>query len=192
MRSELSALIDDELAADVSERVVHALNRDAALRRDWETYHLIGDTLRRTPTLSAGFTARLMARLASEAAVLAPVSTPPKKNDAARFAVALAASIMGIGVVGWVALSFNAPAQVASVARPAPERLAAVPQAEPERVVVAPQQAPAKSTPSPVRPGPDALAEYLLAHQAHSPSGGIQGVAPYVRTVSDIRQDVRR
>jgi hypothetical protein len=33
-------------------------------------------------------------------------------------------------------------------------------------------------------PSGDQMNEYLLAHQGVSPSSGLQGVAPYIRTIS--------
>jgi hypothetical protein len=84
----------------------------------------------------------------------------------------LAAAVMGMAAVGWVALSLNSPLP--------PTELAAKPR--PSSGLAAPV---AERSPS------SALKEYLVAHQAHSPSGGIQGVAPYVRSVSEIRQGGR-
>jgi sigma-E factor negative regulatory protein RseA len=88
-----------------------------------------------------------------------------------RFALPLAAAVMGMAAVGWVALSLNAPQPLELAAKPRPSNQQVVPVAE--------------QSPS------GALKEYLVAHQAHSPSGGIQGVAPYVRSVSEIRQGGR-
>jgi sigma-E factor negative regulatory protein RseA len=88
-----------------------------------------------------------------------------------RFALPLAAAVMGMAAVGWVALSLNAPQ---------PLELAAKPRQTNEQAVPVAEQSPS-----------GALKEYLVAHQAHSPSGGIQGVAPYVRSVSEIRQGGR-
>jgi hypothetical protein len=47
MKESLSALIDDQLVpeAELGVLVAHVAG-DAALRRAWDTYHLIGDALR--------------------------------------------------------------------------------------------------------------------------------------------------
>ena len=37
-------------------------------------------------------------------------------------------------------------------------------------------------------PSGDQMNEYLLAHQGVSPSSGLQGVAPYIRTISATTQ----
>lgn len=171
MKSEISALLDGELAPDAAERVINTLRQQADLRREWETYHLIGDALRRSPALSPHFSDRVMACLAREPTVLAP---PRAKSGVLRFALPLAASVMGVGTVAWVALSFNAP--------------------QPVRVAAAlPTSQQAAQTPAPklaaAQVSREALKGYLVAHEAHSPGGRIQGVAPYVRTVSEMRQD---
>jgi len=66
-REHISALGDDALPSDDLELAGLAL-RTADGAAAWEVYHLIGDTLRtlETPSLSAGFSARLAARLALE------------------------------------------------------------------------------------------------------------------------------
>ncbi|MGH8704696.1 MAG: hypothetical protein ACREUO_04660, partial [Burkholderiales bacterium] len=94
-------------------------------------------------------------------------------------ALSAAASVAAVALVGWLAF---APQQGAG---PAP-RLAQSPQP-----VVQIQQPVAKA-PQPVVPAkvaaqvlpPDAANDYLLAHQGYSPRVSLQGMAPYVRTVS--------
>ena len=111
-----------------------------------------------------------MARLEAEPVQLVP--SAQKNRPPLRFALPLAAAVMGMAAVGWVALSMDAPttAELASISRQAKVM-----------EVAATDKAPS-----------GALKEYLVAHQAHSSGGGIQGVASYVRTVSDIRQGNRR
>lgn len=169
MKSEISALLDDELEQSEAGRAIDALRRDRDLQKDWNVYHLIGDTLRRAPVYSPDLSEKVMARLAKAPILLVP-SVQPKRTPL-RFALPLAAAVMGMAAVAWVALNLNAPQPVEFAARPRP--------ANPQAVPVA------KRSPSGV------LKEYLVAHQAHSPSGGIQGVAPSVRTVSEIRQGSR-
>ncbi len=174
MKAEISALLDDELDAYSVNRSLDALRRDSALRETWQTYHLIGDALRRSPEISTDFSAKLLARLTQEPVVLAPGAMAPPKKNRMRYAFPLAASVMGVAAVGWVAQSLNNPQSMQlTVARPAS------------------QHAPlASSSPPTAQNG--ALKEYLVAHQAYSPSGRMQSVAPYVRTVSEIRQGGRQ
>lgn len=169
MKPDISALLDDELESGEASRTIDALRGDLELQKAWNVYHLIGDTLRRSPTYSADLSAKVMARLSDEPVLFAPSAQP--KRAPLRFALPLAAAVMGMAAVGWVALSLNTPL---------PTELAAKPRTASELVSPVSERSPSS-----------ALKEYLVAHQAHSPSGGIQGVAPYVRSVSEIRQGSR-
>jgi hypothetical protein len=85
---------------------------------------------------------------------------------------ALAASVAAVALVGWLAF--------------APQQSPVAP--------VAQQQAPAavaKTKPALV-PLPSGANDYLLAHQAYSPRVSLQGMAPYVRTVSEQVQESRK
>lgn len=170
MKADISALLDDELAPDQASRAIDALRRDSELQNAWNVYHLIGDTLRDSPGHSPDLAARVMARLAEEPVLFVP-SVQPKRSPL-RLALPMAAAVMGMAVVGWVALSLNTPVPVEVAAKASPAEMQAAPVA-------------AQAPPS------GALKEYLVAHQAHSPSGRIQGMAPYVRSVSEIRQGGR-
>ena len=170
MKSDISALLDNELESTEASRVMDALRRDKALQEAWGSYHLIGDVLRLSPDYSPNIAERVMARLEAEPVQLVP--SAQKNRSPLRFALPLAAAVMGMAAVGWVALSMDAS--------PTAE-LASIPRQAKVMEVAATDKAPS-----------GALKEYLVAHQAHSSGGGIQGVASYVRTVSDIRQGNRR
>ncbi len=170
MKPDISALLDDELDLDEAGRVIDALRRDSELQDAWNTYHLIGDALRHSPEYSPNIARRVMARLEKEPVQFVPAALRPRSP--LRFSLPLAAAVMGMAVVGWMALSLNAPQPVELAAQPRMTKEVAVPVID--------------QSPS------GALKEYLVAHQAHSPSGGIQGVASYVRTVSEIRQGSKR
>jgi sigma-E factor negative regulatory protein RseA len=72
MKERVSALLDGALDEEASSRLFESIKRDAGLRRDWESYCLIGDVLRED-TLSTDFTSKVMASLSDEVTVLAPV-----------------------------------------------------------------------------------------------------------------------
>lgn len=166
MKPEISALLDDELEPGAAGRTIDALRRDKELQEAWNVYHLIGDALRRSPGYSYDLSPKVLARLAEEPVLFVPAAQP--KRAPLRVALPLAAAVMGMAAVGWVALSLNAPRPLDLAAKPLPSK---------DQVVPVMEQA-----------SSGALKEYLVAHQAHAPSGGIQGVAPYVRSVSEIRQ----
>jgi sigma-E factor negative regulatory protein RseA len=166
MKENLSAWMDGELGDQQLRQLPQQLKRDAGLRGNWDCYHLIGDALRgvQGPDLCA----KICARLDAEPTVLAP----QRRSTAEKLrwiALSAAASIAAVAFVGWMALSGVQQDSVQIAAMPAAEviKQAAVPAGE-------------------------VANDYLLAHQRYSPSNAMQGVAPYVRTVSEERSVVRR
>lgn len=163
MKEKISALMDGELEAREHAHCCTQISRDSGALETWRTYHLIGDALRDTSSLSPGFADRVRAKLADEPQVLAPRLRRPVARRVRR-ALPIAASFAAVAFVGWMAF---APQREAEVAR-APLK------AEPEAAAQVARV-----------PLPSAAGDYLLAHQAYSPRGNLQGVAPYVRTVSE-------
>jgi sigma-E factor negative regulatory protein RseA len=186
MKSDVSALMDSALEDRTGQRLVDRLGGDAELRQAWSRYHLIGDALRGTPECGVDITARVLARLVDEPAVIAPNRQVrgPQRSRFSRHVLPLAASIVGIGAVGWVAHTLNPPSEVTVAAGNAPlvtlqrgdRTLASAP---------APAEIVQPASVSQVR-------QYLFAHQGYSMESSIQGVAPYVRTVSDEREGAAR
>lgn len=156
----ISAFMDGEVEDHEVSAQLARLKQDPALRRAWDTYHLIGDAMRSDAGAAPGFLAGFSAALAQEPTVLAP-KTPVRGQNIRRIALPLAASFGGVALVAWLALSGNP-------FMPREDKLAASQPA----VQVA------------VQPADGAVNDYLLAHQQFSPSTTMQGVASYVRTVS--------
>ncbi len=167
MKTELSAMFDDELESSHHQAVLAALRGDARLRVAWDEYQLIGDALRRSPDISVNLTSRVMDDLRHEPAILAPQAKPAR--DLSRYAAALAASIAGVGVVGWLAMS---------PATEMPQKLALA--------VVQPVKPVQSAKPASVV-NTGRMQELLVAHQAYSPSNRFDGGASYIRTVSASR-----
>jgi sigma-E factor negative regulatory protein RseA len=142
------------------------LGRDGDALRVWRAYHLISDAMRDGCLLSDGFAARIAARLSAEPALLAParLQAEPRKW----LVLSAAASVAAVSLVGWLAFA-------------------------PQREVPPPQAAQASATPLKKQPAivplPSGTNDYLLAHQGFSPRASLQGMAPYVRTVSDSAQE---
>ena len=172
MKDKLSALMDGELDDKAAAEVIQALGSDREAVRAWRTYQLISDAMRQSRVLSEGFTARVAERLATEPTVLAPRSRVPGFQGESRewFALSAAASVAAVSLVGWMAFAPQTP--IAPVAQ-AP--VAQVPDGKPTMV-----------------PLPTAANDYLLAHQGFSPRVSLQGMAPYVRTVSEQAVEPRR
>jgi sigma-E factor negative regulatory protein RseA len=172
----ISALMDGELDAREAAPEIAQLKNDAELRRRWDEFHLVGDALRGELMLSPGFGERFSRRLADEPTVLAPRRTRPDARRVATYAMSAAASISAAALVAWVALAPQQPGENVAL-QPAPPLPA--PRVEPARELA--------SVPSEGR-----MNEYLLAHEAFSPSTAIQGLAPYIRSVAATRPAERR
>ena len=161
----VSALMDGELDEHQARQIIAGIRQKRDLRDHWDTFHLIGDTLRGDCRLSADFSGRLADRLAQEPTILAPRRHTAKRMTA--YALSAAASLSAVALVAWTALSTSDPV--------APQP----PLAQVQRAIVAAPVAQLVSTPSEGN-----MNGYLLAHQGFSPSTAIQGVAPYIRSVS--------
>ena len=157
MNENISRLMDGELEPSELDGVCAGLKRPDAMAT-WTCYHVIGETLRGTPTLAAGTVERFAVRLAAEPTVLAP--RPRAASGAATWAFAAAATVAAITVVGWTAMSVlgDTPTAVAKAG---------------EATAVSASRV----RPSAVPP------DFLLAHQEYSPAAAIQGVGPYLRAV---------
>jgi len=176
MKDKISALMDGELDDKSTAEMIDSLGRDGEALHAWRTYHLISDAMRDSRMLSDGFTGRVAARLSAEPALLAPGR---RQAEPRRWLVlSAAASVAAVSLVGWLAF--------------APQRDAGSPQAQraqtPAAVTPALRSVAGKKPPA-IVPLPSGTNDYLLAHQGFSPRASLQGMAPYVRTVSDQPQE---
>jgi sigma-E factor negative regulatory protein RseA len=162
---KISALMDGELDEHQARQVIAGVRQQGTSREHWDTFHLVGDALRGDCLLSANFSERVAQRLALEPTILAPRRYTVKRVTA--YALSAAASLSAVALVAWTALSTSNPI----VTQP---QIAQVPPA-----IVAAPVAQLVSIPSNGN-----MNEYLLAHQGYSPSTTIQGVVPYIRSVS--------
>lgn len=165
MKSNISAMMDGELPDPELADSLQAMGAGTDALETWRRYHLISDALRDTQVLSSGFSERLARRLDQEPAILSPGAHPrPAVRARYRHAMAVAAGVAGVALVG--AIAYTQRPDDVQMAQ-APSKPAAA-QAEVVRVAL-----------------PKEANDYLLAHQSYSPRNSLQGVAPYVRTVSD-------
>jgi sigma-E factor negative regulatory protein RseA len=170
MKDRLSALMDGELDDKSAAEVIQALGKDHEAVRTWRTYQLISDAMRGSRLLSADFTARFSERLAKEPVVFAPRAHFPSVQAEPRKWVVLsaAATVAAVSLVAWVAFAPQPGPATAPVAQVQPDN-------KPNLV-----------------PLPSAANDYLLAHQGFSPRVFLQGVAPYIRTVSEQAVEPRK
>ena len=172
MKAKISELMDGELGSREASGPIDALRAEGEARDTWRRYHLIGDAIRDTRMLSAGFADRVAARLAKEPTVMAPVRLAALPQRPRWQFLSAAASVAAVALVGW--LAFAPQEEGAQVARIAPAAVQAP---------VATAQVPSLTAQV---PPPAAAHDYLYAHQGLSPRNSLQGVAPYVRMVSGV------
>lgn len=166
MKAKISVLMDGEMQDFEIAEPLNALRDNEEALESWRQYHLIGDALRDTGMLSSGFSERFNERLAQEPTIFAPASIPkPVEQRRHWVALSAAAGVAAVSLVGWLAF--------------APQ-----PGSGPSGVQLAQTQKPAASESANV-PLPSETEAYLLAHQNYSTRSTLQGVAPYVRTVSE-------
>jgi len=153
---KISALMDGELSEQETRHNLSRLKQSPECCETWATFHLIGDAMRGEWMLGDNFTSRICGRLADEPTVVAPRFTYKRMVSYMLSAAAsLAAVVFVLALVVTTENPFHTSQQVAQVA--------------------ASSQPVSKAK----------INEYLMAHQEFSPSTTLQGVAPYVRTVSD-------
>jgi sigma-E factor negative regulatory protein RseA len=194
---ELSALLDGELDSHEVRPTLKAATRESELRESWRAYVLIGDQLRQECTGTRDLTACVMAKVRAEPVVLAPRKLQPATRH--HPGLALAASVAGVAVVGWLAMAGN------SQLSPTDSRLATVTGTS-AAVLPAPTFA-TDMTPNPNLVPAQTLArvaeenallslgsamtatrgdmsEYLLAHHTQSSTFRLSDNSGHVRTVT--------
>ena len=177
----ISALMDGELGDGEAQGQIARLKSDGEIRERWDEFHLIGDALRGEPLLSSRFAQTFSQRLAAEPTVLAPRRIIRKPGRTLTYALSAAASVSAAALVAWVAIAPTAQVspQLASTTAPA---TAAATASVKTAALAEPVPQPLSSLPSEGH-----IKEFLLAHEGLSPSSTLQGLAPYIRTVSTTR-----
>ena len=165
----ISTFMDGEASQMEAHQAVLRLKQDDECLETWKTFHLIGDTMRGVPVRRDDFSTRFHARMEQEPTLLAPRTIWQKP---ATLALSAAASLAAVTAVLMLVFTDNALQPQAQIA--------AVPKSAATQIVMLPQPVPAANQAR--------VNEYLMAHQEYSPSTMLQGVAPYVRTVSVIHE----
>jgi sigma-E factor negative regulatory protein RseA len=158
MKQNMSALMDGELFDDEADALLDKLRRNPDSCREWDIYHLIGDTLRHPEHIKASVGKVMHDRLQAEPTVLAPHARTGQR--ARWFALSAAASVMALALVTWLSVKIGV--------EPAPQ--------------VAMQQTSIELRPASF--SSSRMNEYLMAHQEFSPSADVQGAATYISSMA--------
>jgi len=163
MNEQISALIDDEIAVEDAAHLITAVQSNRQAAEAWSQYHLIGDAMRGTSTLSNNFKHNLMQKIEQEPTVLSPNaallkhSSELKHKNKIPVMWSVAASFSAVMMVGWMVMH----QQTQSGNELAPIEVAAV-------------------TTQAISAEQDIPAEYLIAHQTSAPSAS----AYYIQSAS--------
>ncbi|HEY0666277.1 MAG TPA: sigma-E factor negative regulatory protein [Gallionella sp.] len=159
MKQEISALMDGELFEDEVDHLLDQLKQDPRARKNWAAYHLIRDALRQPEHIHCDLSARVRERVKEEPTVFVPRGHAEKQRIRA-FALSAVASLAAVGVVTWMSLQVG------------PEDMPQMAMQQQSMIRAAKAEAQTRSN------------DYLMAHQAFSPSTDMSGGAYYIRTVS--------
>lgn len=176
--SQLSALVDDELADMEIDLVLRRLSRDGDARDRWERYHLISDVMQ--GHLPAAFDTDFVARIRQA------IEAEPLPQPVARPLPAWYKPVTGFGLAASVALMalFGLKLNQTDILQPtAPfaatsSALSAPATALPIQTVAATRPADPASEPVEAR-----LNHYLVNHSGYASMSSVNGMLPYVRMV---------
>lgn len=174
MNEDISTYMDGELDPARMAPVAAALKDSEEARRDWMTYHVIRDAMTMEVPRMDTFAARFHERLAAEPTILAP--KPARTRVAKPQTVWLAAASVAV-----VALTFwNSGTENPSSPNLVTQNVASADSGASIRGNIIPASSIVEANP------------YVIAHQEYAPTTAMEGVAPYIRTISASRQDTAR
>jgi len=172
--SELSALFDGELEDHEVASIIGAALADEKQLADWQAYALIGDQLRGAQGFGPEFVGNVMVRVREEPQVLAPRNLVRRSSQ--HPLLALAASVAGVAVVGWLALAGSPQVQRPQIAYVAVPPAPTFAKAVSGQLTAPPVQQ--------VQVDRAEIGEYLVAHHAHASAFHLGEGVQHVRSVS--------
>jgi sigma-E factor negative regulatory protein RseA len=177
----ISALMDGELERRDTAGLVSLLKQHEEMREAWATYHLIGESMRGQSCGNCGVTRAVSTKLAGEPTVLAPRTSISSLGR--RWALPSMAAAAAVATVTWIGLQSPVPiTDIQPVSFMEASSPAVINNLHTTTAFV-PTVSPATVAPD-IQLTAQEYQPYLMAHQPFSPSVAIQGLAPYIRTVS--------
>lgn len=179
MKSKVSALMDDELDQQDVSNIIEAIRKDDDLQGEWETYHLIGDTLRQSSRLSMNISSSVSQKLKAEPTVLSPnISNIEKKLKRKVYALSAAASVIAM-VSAWLVMqNLHEPQQMLMAEQQNHNNnltIAPIPVSSPPAI---------HSYPHP----PMEINDYLFVHREFSPGVTMRGQVTNVNSVTEYHE----
>ncbi len=177
-RSQLSALMDEELAAAEMKLALRRLGKDADWQQRWERYHLVRNALQgQLPTaLDLKFAARIQHRIALEQELELVALSSARPTPRIYWSVrrwALAASLLLAVTIGLIVTAPN------SHLDPSPQAATPLPASSPQSA----QQIAQTAFASADNRAAERLNDYLVNHNNYASGSSVNGMLPYVRMV---------
>ena len=173
--------MDGELDNHEAELIIATLKKEGDLRDDWEAFHLIGDTLRRSTKLSTNISQSVSTKLATEEPTVLEFNQS-KHRKSKVFSFAIAASVIAMATT-WLSLQ--------SIYQP--QQTIVADQSNTERNI--PAGPIIVSTPPVVhahRLDPAEMNDYLFVHGALLPGTTSNGLINYVHPVTSSQESYGR
>jgi len=176
LREQISALADDELPEDEHELLVRRFSLDKYLRVSWESYHLIGEAMRRElPQIDThGFVDRIMGVLEAETALVQKHDT--RLNGYLRKSAAGMALVACVTTVAVYALRHGSLMEMRSVSAPSEIVQTPVTLQTNSTIIGMPSNAAWNGNVPEVRAQ---LSNYVINHNEMATSIEQQGMLPY-------------
>jgi len=176
VKNKVSELMDGELDQQAAVNIIAALKKNDQLRENWETYHLIGDTLRQPSKLSINVSHKIKAQLINEPTVLSPQMPQNLQRQKYKvFAFSIAASLIAM-VTGWIAIqNLYQPQQIMMAERSNKESIMPV---VPVKVSNPPSSFVYQHPPVEIN-------DYLFVHREFLPGTTTQELTTYVHPVNE-------
>jgi sigma-E factor negative regulatory protein RseA len=178
VKSKVSALMDGELDQRDVSNVIEAVRKDDNLQEEWETYHLIGDTLRQSSRLSMNISSSVSQKLKTEPTILSPnVANIEKRIKRKIYAFSVAASVIAM-ISAWLVIqNLHEPQQIIMAEQPNHNNLTIAP-----TIVSSPPAI--HNYPHP----PIEINDYLFVHREFSPGVTMRGQITNVNSVTEYHE----
>jgi len=183
VKSKVSALMDGELDQQEVLNIFEAITKNEDLQEGWETYHLIGDTLRQSSRLSMNISSSVSQKLKAEPTILSPnISNIEKKLKRKLYAFSVAASLIAM-VSAWLVMqNLHEPQQIIVAEQPNHSNNLTI-----SPVVVSSPQS-IHHYPHP----PIEINDYLFVHREFSPGVTMRGQVTNVNSVTEYHESYGR